>query len=108
VLSALATEELAPTIRRLVLDRTSTLGVRQLTVGREVLDRTWVTVETAHGPVEVKVASRAGAVVHTTVEFDAAARLAASSGLPVREVLDAAMAAAAVAGLLPGTPTPER
>jgi pyridinium-3,5-bisthiocarboxylic acid mononucleotide nickel chelatase len=112
VLSALASPPLAPAVRRLVLDRTSTLGVRQTVVERETLDRVWVDVELPEGRVAVKVGGRDGLVVHATPEFEDVARLASSgasttSGRPVRELLDAAAAAAVNAGLAPGAPFPE-
>jgi uncharacterized protein (DUF111 family) len=50
----------------------------------------------------VKAGLRGGRVVHATPEFEDAARIAAERGLPVRQVLDEATAAAADAGLRPG------
>jgi len=106
VLTALAEPGLAADVRRVILERTSTLGVRQVPVGREALDRTWVTVDVAEGGLRVKVGLREGRVVHATPEYEDVARLAAVSGRPLHAVLSAAVAAAAAAGLTPGTPFP--
>jgi pyridinium-3,5-bisthiocarboxylic acid mononucleotide nickel chelatase len=126
VLGVLAGFEAAPRVRRLVLDRTSALGVRQSSVEREILDRAWLDVAPAlggvvegsviegcviagsviAGSVAVKVGHRDGTIVHATPEFEDVARLARAAGRPEREVLDAASAAAAAAGVVPGAALP--
>jgi len=102
LLSALATLDLAPAIRRLILDRTPALGVRQCVVERELLDRTWVDVEVLGAKVRIKVGHRDGVVVHATPEFDDVAALAAAVGRPVRDVLEHAAAAAVAVGMESG------
>jgi uncharacterized protein (DUF111 family) len=52
------------------------------------------------------VGLRAGRIVHATPEFEDVAALAAERGVPVREVLDEAVAAAETAALRPGAPWP--
>jgi pyridinium-3,5-bisthiocarboxylic acid mononucleotide nickel chelatase len=104
VLAVLTAPPDAPALRRLVLDRTSSLGVRQSVVHREELDRAWVDVPLGDATVTVKVGHRDGIVVHATPEFEDVAALARATGVPVREVLDAACAAAVTAGLTPGQP----
>jgi len=106
VLGVLSDLDTARTLRRLILDRTPALGVRQSSVAREVLARVWVDVPVPEGPVPVKIGHRDGVVVHVMPEFEDVARLAAASGRPVRQVLDAAVAAAATAGLIPGAAVP--
>lgn len=106
VLGVLASVDEAPRLRRAILDRTPALGVRQSPVARERLGRAWVDVPVAGQMVPVKVGHRNGVVVHATPEFEDVAALATSSGRAVRDVLDAAIAAAAAAGLTPGTPLP--
>jgi hypothetical protein len=71
-------------------------------VHRVALDRDQRLVPVTGGAVRVKAGLRGGRVVHATPEFDDAARIAAERGLPVREVLEEAVAAAAAAGLTPG------
>jgi hypothetical protein len=103
VLSVLTAPEAAAELRRLVLERTTALGVRQFVAAREVLDRAWVDVAVPGGAVGVKIGHRAGRVVHVMPEFDDVADLAATSALPPRAVLEAAVAA----GLVPGAAVPE-
>jgi uncharacterized protein (TIGR00299 family) protein len=93
VLTVLARPGTAGPLRRLVLDRTSALGVRQWEVEREILDRSWVSVPVSGHTVRVKVGTRDGVEVHSSVEFEDAARVAAATGRPVAEVLAAASAA---------------
>jgi uncharacterized protein (TIGR00299 family) protein len=93
VLTVLAHEPRLAALRRLVLDRTTALGVRQWPAEREVLERSWVEVSVLGRTVRVKVGTREGIVVHATPEFEDAAAVAAETGRPVREVLDAAASA---------------
>jgi pyridinium-3,5-bisthiocarboxylic acid mononucleotide nickel chelatase len=89
-------------LRDAVFALTGTLGVRETPVHRVALDRDQRLVPVTGGAVRVKAGLRGGRVVHATPEFDDAARIAAERGLPVREVLEEAVAAAAAAGLTPG------
>ena len=56
--------------------------------------------------LDVKVASRAGTVLHATSEFDSLAQLASTLDRPLAEVEQLAGAAIVAAGLVPGAPTP--
>lgn len=106
-LSVLVPTTDAAVARDLVLDLTSTIGLRETPVRRWSLARGWVdvTVDT-DALVAVKVAHRGGLVVHVTPEF-ADARVAAQRlGRPVREVLEAASTAAVAAGLRRGAAAP--
>jgi uncharacterized protein (DUF111 family) len=64
-------------------------------VAKVALDREQTAVEVLGGRVGVKVARRGGRVVNVSVEFEDVAALARALGLPVKEVLRAATAAAA-------------
>lgn len=70
----------------IVFRETTTLGVRYADVDRECLSREWVTVETAAGPVRIKIARRSGRVLNAAPEFEDCARLAAAKGLAVKDV----------------------
>src|SRR5579863_460754 len=93
-------------LRRLIFELTSTIGVREVAVTRTALDRFWVSVPVAGGRIRLKVAHRGGEVVHATPEFDDAVQVAADRSVPVRRVLEEAVAAAERAGLVPGRPVP--
>jgi pyridinium-3,5-bisthiocarboxylic acid mononucleotide nickel chelatase len=103
-LAVLAPEHRRAALRRLIFELTSTIGVREVAVTRTALDRFWVPLAVAGGQVRLKVAHRDGEVVHATPEFDDAARVAAERAVPVRRVLEEAVAAAEREGFVPGRP----
>jgi pyridinium-3,5-bisthiocarboxylic acid mononucleotide nickel chelatase len=90
-------------LRRLIFELTSTIGVREVCVTRIALDRFWVPLPVAGGQVRLKVAHRGGEVIHAAPEFDDAAEVAAQRSVPVRRVLDEAVAAAEREGFVPGS-----
>jgi uncharacterized protein (DUF111 family) len=61
---------------------TTTLGVRFHTAERRVQAREWIEVETPHGIVRVKAGENGFAP-----EYEDARRIAAASGLPLKQVL---------------------
>ncbi|MFI9029853.1 nickel pincer cofactor biosynthesis protein LarC [Streptomyces sp. NPDC053560] len=106
-LRVLAPRQRADALRDLIFRETSTIGVRESAVRKTALQRTWVRVTVADGAeLPVKVAHRGGVIVRATPEFDDVAALAADRGLPTSTLLDAAIAAAVTAGLIPGAALP--
>ncbi len=97
----------AAALRDLVLDLTSTLGLRELPVRRWALARGWVDVLVDGVLVSVKVAHRDGVIAQATTEFEDVVAAAQQLGRPVRDVLEAAAAAGARAGLVPSAPAPD-
>ena len=91
---------LAPATREAVLvdvllRHTTTLGVRVLPVARRPeADRDVRRVETPFGEVAVKLKRIEGEALGAAPEYEDCARLARASGVAVKEVLDAANAAA--------------
>jgi uncharacterized protein (TIGR00299 family) protein len=106
-LTVLASPANRDALRRLIFELTTTSGVRETTVSRIALDRFWVPVSVAGGQVRVKVAHHGGEIVQATPEFDEAAAVATAHNIPVRRVLQEAIAAAERAGLVAGRPVPE-
>jgi uncharacterized protein (TIGR00299 family) protein len=105
-LSVLAHDADRDRLRTAVLSLTSTLGVREHPVSRTALARDWRAVPVRGGDVRVKVGLRAGRIVQATPEFEDVAAVAGVRDVPVREVLDEAVAAAESAGLRSGGPWP--
>jgi hypothetical protein len=105
-LCVLARGDQREVLRDSVFALTSTIGVREAPVSRVALDRDWRAVALNGGEVRIKVALRAGRIVHATPEFDDAAALARARDVPVRQVLDEAIAAADAAMLRPGAQWP--
>jgi uncharacterized protein (TIGR00299 family) protein len=90
LLSVLARPEDADALAALVLRETPTLGVRRQVVSRYKAGREVRPVKTPWGTVGVKVKLLAGQVVAVSPEYDDCARLAASAGVPLAEVMEAA------------------
>jgi pyridinium-3,5-bisthiocarboxylic acid mononucleotide nickel chelatase len=94
MLSALCRPEAVPAVQAAVFATTSTIGMRIVPVGKTALDRTSASVDVLGGRVGVKVAVHDGRVVNVSVEYEDVTALARERGLPVKEVLRAATAAA--------------
>jgi uncharacterized protein (TIGR00299 family) protein len=69
-----------------IFRETTTIGVRYREMARETLDREIVTVDTAVGPVRVKVARRGSDILNVSPEFEDCVRLATEHGRPVKEI----------------------
>jgi pyridinium-3,5-bisthiocarboxylic acid mononucleotide nickel chelatase len=93
-LHVLVTEDLAPAVRAEIFRQTSTIGVREIGIGKHALDREMRTVEVAGQRVHVKLALLDGAVVNAQPEYDDLVTVAEGTGRPLKDVLAEATAAA--------------
>jgi hypothetical protein len=89
---------LAPPARReaieeLLFRETTTLGVRRQEWDRTVLERETATVDTAYGPIRVKIGRRGETVYNVWPEFDDCQRAANEKKVAVKHVLAEALAA---------------
>ena len=100
VVSALCRGGDADRLARELIRQTGSFGVRRRAWDRLVVDRRFEEVPTAYGPVRVKLGALGGETLFARPEADAVAAAAAAAGVPFREAMRAAEAAAA--GLLPG------
>jgi hypothetical protein len=103
LLAALVDQDRLDAVCQVIFTETSAIGVRSHLVRKQPLDREIRTVALPDGPVRVKVATYAGAVVNVQPEFDDVAALAERTGRPVKSVLAeaAALAQAQVSGDAP-------
>ena len=86
-LSALAVPGRVEEVRSAVFTGTSTIGLRETVLHRTVLDRDTRHVTVRGHTIRVKVARRAGRVLHAQPEHDDVAAAARSLDLPVRLVM---------------------
>ncbi len=93
LVTALARPAAASALEQVLLEETSTLGVRSWTAGRRELERRSLGVRTPFGKIPVKVASDAGRTLHAAPEYDACARAARRHGVPLKQIQQAALAA---------------
>jgi len=94
VVSVLAAAAHEAVLARLLLEETTTLGVRVHVVHRHEAERSFATVETAYGPVRVKLKLIDGAVNGAKPEHDDCVQLAHAHQVSPRQVEMAAIAAA--------------
>jgi pyridinium-3,5-bisthiocarboxylic acid mononucleotide nickel chelatase len=99
VLSALAEEARSDRVAHAMLRETTSIGVRRYPVSRVERPRRTVAFDTAFGSIPVKIAEGPYGPAQMKPEFDACLAAARVHGVPVREVIQAAMAAAR---LVPG------
>jgi uncharacterized protein (DUF111 family) len=85
----LAPIERVPQLGRILFRETTTLGYRWWPVRREILARESGTARTRWGEVQVKRVRRPDGTVEIRPEYEACRRIAAETGLPVREVMAA-------------------
>jgi uncharacterized protein (TIGR00299 family) protein len=78
----------------ILFSETTTIGVRMHPVERRKLEREERAVETAFGPVQVKIAMLAGRVMNVAPEYRDCLRIAKEKSVPLKEVYQAALAAA--------------
>ena len=95
LLQVIARPELEGLLSGIVLRSTTTLGVRSHDVRRTELARRHATVSTPFGPVRVKQGLLGDECVTTSPEYDDCVALARRQGVPVKDVLAAALAASA-------------
>ena len=93
-LSVLCAADRAEAVRTAIFAHTSTIGVREMPLGKHALDREMTEVEVGGHTVAVKLARHHGHVVNAQPEYDDVARAAAALGRPVADVLAEASAAA--------------
>lgn len=87
---ALCLEESAANVVAEILTRTSSGGVRYSRVGKLMLQRRIVTVDTSLGEIRMKVFGDASGVVRAVPEFDDVEKAARKAGIPVwraREII---------------------
>jgi pyridinium-3,5-bisthiocarboxylic acid mononucleotide nickel chelatase len=93
-ISALAPLARAEAVAHAMLRETTSLGVRRYAIARLERPRSLEQVETPYGRIPVKVATGPFGPPQVKPEFDACAAAAATHGVPVREVIRAAIVAA--------------
>jgi uncharacterized protein (TIGR00299 family) protein len=93
-LHALCPPAAVAAVRAEIFRRTSTLGVREVAVGKTALERETGSVTVGGERIATKLARLDGTVVNVSVEYEDVRRAADALGLPVKEVLRAATSAA--------------
>jgi pyridinium-3,5-bisthiocarboxylic acid mononucleotide nickel chelatase len=91
LLTVLAKMEDANRLTKLIFAETTTLGVRRREEQRQTLSRRWETVDTAWGPVRIKIANMNGSVSNYAPEYEDCRTLAEAQHVPLRAVMQEAI-----------------
>jgi uncharacterized protein (TIGR00299 family) protein len=92
-ITVLAESAQVAAIEAILFAETTTFGVRRHRTARTKLTRTLVLVETAYGPVNVKIGRHGDRIVTVAPEFEDCRAAAARAAVPLRTVMDAAVRA---------------
>jgi uncharacterized protein (TIGR00299 family) protein len=90
LLNVLCAEADADRFSEMILRETTAFGIRKTIAERRKLRRDFVEVKTPFGEVTVKIGRIGGKVVQAAPEFESAKKLAAKSGVPVKQIFEAA------------------
>jgi len=93
LISAICTPADVADLERTLFIESTTLGIRRTTCQRSVLPREHQTVETAYGPIRMKIASLDGKPITCSPEFEDCRNAAAQHDVSLKQVIDAAKAA---------------
>ena len=96
LLTVICTDDTAAACQTLLFSETTTLGIRITSQQRQTLYRTWQSVATDYGPIDVKagLATPNGPVLNLQPEYEICAQLAREQGIEWKRVQWAAIAAA--------------
>jgi uncharacterized protein (TIGR00299 family) protein len=95
LLTVLCRPERREALEELLLRETTTLGIRVREEDRVILQRRFIELETAFGSIRVKIGSRNGEDLNMMPEYEDCAQAARQHGVPLKQVMQAALAAAA-------------
>jgi len=93
LLTVLAKMEDADRLTKLIFAETTTLGVRRREEQRQTLSRRWETVDTAWGPVRIKIANMNGSISNYAPEYEDCRALAEAHRVPLKQVIQQAVQA---------------
>lgn len=88
LITVLARTHNADDLESVLLEQTSTFGVRRSVWSRKALGRRWTQVNTKYGVIRVKQAIRNGEVIHCSPEYDDAVQAAEQSSVPLQTVYE--------------------
>lgn len=91
LVTILARREQAAECERLLLEETTTLGVRVHWARRTTLERSAVSVETAYGAIHIKIGMAQGRLVNAAPEYEDCREAALRHNVPLKQVYQEAL-----------------
>ncbi|MGY8766194.1 MAG: nickel pincer cofactor biosynthesis protein LarC2, partial [Nitrospinaceae bacterium] len=89
-ISVLSTERSRDIMTQVLLQETSSFGVRYYKVGRTVLEREIKTVKTSYGPIKIKIGKFNGRTLQASPEYEDCKKTSKTKKVPVRNIYDEA------------------
>ena len=89
-ISVLSTERSRDIMTQVLLQETSSFGVRYYKVGRTVLEREIKTVKTSYGPIKIKIGKFNGRTLQASPEYEDCKKISKIKKVPVRNIYDEA------------------
>lgn len=89
-ISVLSTEKDRQAMTEILLQETSSFGVRFSRVGRSILEREMNTVKTSWGPVKIKIGKLNGKIVQVSPEYEDCKKISIKKKVPVKIIYDEA------------------
>jgi uncharacterized protein (TIGR00299 family) protein len=86
VITVLCSPRDATAVKGILLEETSTFGLRTSSVMKKAVERELIEVETPWGPVAVKVGTESNHITNISPEFSDCAKIAGERGVPIKEV----------------------
>ncbi|OGO20470.1 MAG: TIGR00299 family protein [Chloroflexi bacterium RBG_16_48_8] len=93
MLQVLTPPEKVMELKHIIYEETTTLGIRQQWIERECLLRRFDRVETVYGSIQIKIADLGEGKIKYSPEYEDCKALAKEHNLPVRVIIEAAIAA---------------
>jgi uncharacterized protein (DUF111 family) len=89
-ISVLSTERSRDIMTQVLLQETSSFGVRYYKVGRTVLERDIKSVKTSYGPIKIKIGKLNGRTLQASPEYEDCKKTSKTKKVPVRNIYDEA------------------
>lgn len=87
-LSVLCKKHDSSNIENIILNETTTLGIRKYEVERSILDRDFEKVQTLLGEVTIKLAIKDNEVIKYAPEFEECKKIAIKENIPLKQVYE--------------------
>jgi uncharacterized protein (DUF111 family) len=88
LLSVICRSDVVGHLADILMQETTTIGLRWRVENRIMAVREIRCIETMHGPVDIKLARSNGRIINLTPEYDDCKRVALEKRLPLKKVLD--------------------
>ncbi len=87
-LNVLCSRDNVKNLEKIIFKETTTLGIREIEVNRNCLERKYIDFDSSLGEVKIKAAYYEGELLKFSPEYEDCAELAEEKGLPILDVFE--------------------